>query len=76
MKVYALTGKGKAMCEEMRRNPGLAKTSSYQVLQYLSRTGAARADQIAGGTGLSAGEVVSRLDEFKSGHLVRILANV
>jgi len=76
MEVYALTAKGKATLAEMRQSPSLAKTSSYQVLNYLSRSGTARIGQIADGTGLSIGEVTSKLGELKTGGLITIAAKV
>ena len=76
MEVYALTAKGKATLAEMRQSPGLAKTPSYRVLEYLNRIGAGNAGQIAGGTGLPVGEVVSKLGESESGGMVRVLGKV
>jgi len=76
MEVYALTAKGKATLAEMRRSPGLSKTSSCRVLEYLNRIGNGNAGQIAGGTGLSVGEVVGKLGESESGRLVRVLGKV
>ncbi|MFC1999701.1 hypothetical protein ACFLXE_02950 [Chloroflexota bacterium] len=76
MEVYALTAKGKATLKEMRQSSGLTKTSSYRVFEYLNRIGDGNAGQIAGGTGLSVGEVVSTLRESVTGGLVRVLGKV
>lgn len=74
--VYTLTDKGKGYFSKMRDNLNLTQTEGYQVFEHLFENATDTASEIASHTGLSSGQVMRKLEEFKKQGLVEILADL
>jgi len=74
--VYALTEKGKGYFSKMRDNSSLFQTEGYLVLDDLFENGTDTTSEIARQTGLSSGEVMRKIEEFKKQGLVETLADL
>ena len=74
--VYTLTDKGRSYFSRMRDNMSLTQTEGYIVLDHLFENGTDTASEIAKHTGLSSGQVMRKIEEFKKEGLIEKLADL
>lgn len=74
--VYTLTDIGRSYFSKMRDNSSLTETEGYLVLDHLFENGTDTVSEIASRTGLSSGQVMRKIEEFKKQGLVEILADL